>query len=298
MVRPKLLKIGDKVAVTAPSGKVEKDRVLKGVEIIQSWGLKVEISEHCFDNYYMFSSQDHNRLKDLQNYIDSEEIKAIFAARGGYGVNRIIDNLKLESLIKNPKWLIGFSDITLLHMHINKLAKIESIHGPMPNTIFENSIESIEALKQTLFNGKIQYNVNSEKHNRIGSCEGTLFGGNLAIICSAIGTNSFHIPKSGILFIEDIGEHHYKIDRMMYQLKRARVFDQINGLIVGSFSDTPDNKDRFGSNIEELIMEVTREYNLPTAFNFSAGHIGNNLPLIMGANTSLKIDQDITTITF
>lgn len=299
MITPDYLKAGDKIAIVAPAGKIAKDKVELAIQTLESWGLVVEVADHVFDSCFQYSSNDVNRVNDFQNALDNKEIKAIFCARGGYGSIRIIDELDFSVFKKFPKWIIGFSDITILHSHIHTNYKIESIHGTMAAGLNPESgiANSINSLKKVLFRETLKIEIETNALSKEGKANGILVGGNLAILCSLIGSVSDIETEGKILFMEEIGEHLYRIDRMMWMLKRAGKLDKLAGLIVGGFTDIPDKSSEFGKSAYEIITEAVEEFSYPVCFGFPAGHQEDNRALILGREVILEVD-DITKLKF
>lgn len=290
MIVPKYLSHGDTVGVVATAKKVNKENTLKGIEILKTWGLKVKVGRHIFHSFYQFAGTDEQRAEDLQGMIDDPEIKAIFMARGGYGSTRIIDQINFYSLTINPKWICGFSDITTFHLHLINFG-ITSIHSPMPSFFYTLNKKSLHWFKDLIFGKKMRFSVENHKLNKQGVAKGKLTGGNLSIICHTIGTKSEIVTKDQILFIEDVGEQLYHLDRMIVQLKRAGYLDDLAGLIVGQFSDMKDNEDVFGYDANEIIYSHTKEYNYPIAFNFPIGHTNENYAIPVGMEAKLIVEH-------
>ena len=295
MIVPKYLSAGDKIGVVATAKKVNKENTLKGIEILKKWGLKVKIGRHVFHSFHQFAGTDEQRAEDLQKMINNPDIKAIFMVRGGYGSTRIIDQINFHSLNTNPKWICGFSDITAFHLHLFKLG-ITSIHSPMPSFFHTLSEKSLHRFKDLIFGKKPQYNIKNHKLNRPGVATGKLTGGNLSIICHTIGTKSEIDTSDQILFIEDIGEQLYNLDRMIVQLKRAGYLKNLAGLIVGQFSDMKDNEDEFGYDANEIIYSHTKDYDYPIGFNFPIGHTSENYAIPVGIEAKLIVDQKGSTL--
>ncbi|TKC04869.1 S66 peptidase family protein [Pedobacter frigoris] len=279
--QPPYLKKGDKIAIVCPASRLPKN-IDKAISIFQEWGLEVVLGKTVTAEHNQFAGDDALRTKDLQQYLDDPEIKAIIAGRGGYGMIRIIDNLDFSTFEKNPKWIVGFSDITVLLSHIYANFGIQSIHAQMPYTFEEATTESLTSLKAALFGQEIKYDYQTYPKNRPGKMEGTLIGGNLTLLVMMVGSNSDIDYTDKILFIEDVGERPASIDRMMRMLDRAGKLSQLNGLIVGAFNELPDEKIPFGQTPEEIIMEVVHKYNFPVWFNFPVGHIDGNNAMIVG----------------
>ncbi len=287
--RPHFLKKGDTVAIIAPARKISEAELDPAIKILESWGLKVKSGKHIYAVDNQFAGTDAERCSDLQTMLDDSNIKAIFSARGGYGAVRIIDKLDFSGLKKNPKWIIGYSDVTVFHSHIHTHTGIETLHATMPIN-FTKDGESLEMLKKTLFGELPSYHIHSHKLNRHGEAEGILVGGNLSLLYALAGTPSDIDTKDKILFLEDLDEYLYHIDRMMIQLKRSGKLAGLKGLVIGSFSEMKDNTVPFGKTAEEIIADAVQEYDYPVCFGFTAGHGNKNLPLIMGGKISLGVD--------
>lgn len=293
---PPYLKRGDTVAITCPAKKLPVE-IDNAVRLLESWDLKVILGETVHASWHQFAGSDELRAADLQRFLDDTSVKAIFAARGGYGTIRIIDRIDFSSFRNHPKWIIGFSDITILHSHIQALYKTESIHGQMPLTIPDGSEISLETLRKALFNEKFEYSYESQVKNRDGKASGILMGGNLTLLMMMAGSVSEQDYSGKILFLEDVGEYLYSIDRMMWNLKRAGKLTDLKGLIVGAFTELKDNDIPFGQTAEQIIMEHVKEYDFPVCFNFPAGHIADNRALIFGRQVNLNIEgQSVTLI--
>lgn len=294
---PPYLTTGDTVAITCPAKKLPRD-ILDAVKLLESWGLNVVLGETVNASWHQFAGTDELRASDMQRFLDDTEIKAIFAARGGYGTIRIIDRLDFSSFRNHPKWIIGFSDITVLHSHIQALYKTESIHGQMPLTIPEGSEVSLETLRKALFNEPFEYEYKSGIKNRSGKANGQLIGGNLTLLMMMAGSISEQDYTGKILFLEDVGEYLYSLDRMMWNLKRSGKLTNLKGLIVGSFTEMKDNDIPFGQTAEQIIMDHVKEFDFPVCFNFPAGHIADNRALILGRQINLKIEGQQVRLTY
>lgn len=294
---PPFLKKRDKVAIVAPAGSISKG-MDDAVKLLQSWDLEVILGESIVSTFHQFAGDDKLRANDLQKMLDDDSIKAVFAARGGYGTVRIIDQLDFSNFVHKPKWVIGYSDITVLHCHIQALFGIATIHGQMPLTIPDATKISLETLRKALFGEDVSYSYKSRYANIDGSTEGLLVGGNLAILVSISGSVSEVDYTDKILFIEDVGEYYYSVDRMMRMLKRAGKLKNLKGLIVGGFTGMKDNEPGFGFSAQEIILDLVKEYNYPVATGFPAGHIDNNESLIFGKNVSLYIENELVTLTY
>ncbi|WP_140937422.1 S66 peptidase family protein [Sphingobacterium lumbrici] len=295
---PPYLQPGDKVAVVCPASYIKGDIEI-GVKTLESWGLTVQIGSSVTSQFHQFAGEDSLRASDLQQALDNPEIKAIIAGRGGYGSVRIIDNLDFNQFTANPKWLVGFSDITVIHSHIQRQFGIPTIHGQMAKSFADSTFEALETLKNALF-GKpmdITY-ANNDFPNRSGESEGILIGGNLAILQSILASVSDAKYDGKILFIEDVGESHYNVDRMLWTLKRADKFNNLKGLIVGGFTSLRDSEPPFGQRFEEIIMDKVNEFDFPIAFGFPAGHITDNRALVLGGKIKLNVEGTKVSLTY
>ncbi len=294
---PPYLTIGDTVGITCPAKKLPRD-IADAVKLLESWGLNVVLGETVHASWHQFAGTDELRASDMQRFLDDTQIKAIFAARGGYGTIRIIDRLDFSNFKNHPKWIIGFSDITVLHSHIQALYKTESIHGQMPLTIPEGSEVSLETLRKALFNEALEYTYKSEVRNRPGEANGLLIGGNLTLMVMMAGSVSEQDYSGKILFLEDVGEYLYSLDRMMWNLKRSGKLNDLKGLIVGSFTEMKDNDIPFGETAEQIIMDHVKEFDFPVCFNFPAGHIADNRALIFGRTVNMLVEENNVRLTY
>ncbi len=268
------------------------------VKLIELWGLEVVIGDTVTASYHQFAGDDALRARDMQRFIDDDSIKAIFAARGGYGTVRIIDHINFDKLKQNPKWIIGFSDITVLHSHLHQNYNLQTIHGQMPVNIPDASATSLQTLKKTLFGEEISYLIKPDPLNRVGKATGTLIGGNLSLLIAVLGSISDMDYSGKILFIEDVGEYLYAIDRMVRALDRAGKLTNLAGLIVGGFNDIKDNDISFGQTVPQIIMEVVKNYDYPVCFNFPAGHIPDNRALVLGREVEIIVIEHQSTIKY
>jgi muramoyltetrapeptide carboxypeptidase len=285
-MRPPFLKQGDEVAVVAPAGRTDAELIDAGITILQSWGLKVTYMPHAYGSFHQYSGSDWNRIDDLREAINNPRFKAIICTRGGYGCSRIVDKIDFSPLLQHPKWLVGFSDITVLHAHLHHL-RIESIHGSMLKH-FHNGAETVRA---ALFGTLIEHQTAGHPLNKAGHATGAIVGGNLTLINNLIGTPSDFSTFKKILFIEDVGEELYHLDRLMIQLKRTKKLEHLAGLIVGQFSDMKDSKTiPFGKTVEEIILEDVKEFRYPVCFNFPAGHIDDNHAFYLGRKSKLVVE--------
>ena len=301
LITPPALQKGDTIAIVAPAGilKNRKQVIDRAKKLAESWGLEVVYGKHLFNQAHHFSGTDDERCEDFQNALDNPNIKAIWAARGGYGSVRILDKLDFTKFKENPKWIIGYSDITAFHNHIHNLG-VETIHGIMGTSMQDKPeviAKSVESLRKALFGKPLYYETPFSKYNRLGKVSGELVGGNIAILASMLGSKSQISTDDKILFIEEIGEYKYSIDRMLQSLKRAGYFTKIKGVIVGDMTKVRKNSTPWGSTIEQLILDVIPN-NTPVLFNFPAGHEPDNRALIMGRVVDINIQEKITTVNF
>lgn len=292
MIFPEKLKIGDKIGIISTARKITYEELAAAIKIIESWGLKVELGSNLFEADDQFSGTLEQRITDLQAMIDDDSIKAILCARGGYGTVQIIDKINFYKLKNNPKWIVGYSDVTVLHSHLNKLG-IASLHATMPINFEKNTPKTLESLRSALFGLGNLTEINHHHYlNRFGTVEGEIIGGNLSILYSLLGSDSDIDTEGKILFIEDLDEYLYHIDRMMINLKRNGKFTKLKGLVVGSMSDMNDNTIPFGKKAEEIILSHTKEYNFPICFGFPAGHFDDNRALVFGKECTLDINEN------
>ena len=295
--QPPYLKKGDKIAIVSPAGKLKND-ILSAIAKLEEWGLQVILGKSVYADYHQFAGDDELRTADLQSFLDDSEIKAIIAARGGYGTIRIIDHLDFTRFNENPKWIIGFSDITVLLSHLLAVLNTQSIHGHMPASFKNATPHSLDSLRQALFGEPVSYTYQNLFKSRPGQAEGILIGGNLTMLVMTEGSVSAIDYTDKILFLEDVGERKYAIDRMMRMLKRSGKLSELKGLIIGAFTETGEENIPFGQSVEEIIMETAKEYNYPVCFNFPTGHIENNKAMIIGKAVKLNVNSDTTTLTF
>lgn len=295
MIIPPFLRSGATVAITCPSGYLAASHAEVAKETLTEWGFRVVVGDTVGNEYNYFSGDDDFRLQELQSFLDNPEIGAILAGRGGYGLSRIIDRIDFTRFLKHPKWLIGFSDITVLHAQIHSLCSVATIHGPMCHAFMEPEPTEKPWLShlQSMLNGyPLPYSLSGNEHNREGEAKGMLTGGNLAILAHLCGSRSQAATKDKILFIEDVSEYIYAIDRMLLTLKRAGMLQNLAGLICGGFSELKDTDRPFGAGIEEIVLEKVAEYGFPVCFGFPAGHIIDNYPLMLGGNHCLKVTKE------
>jgi muramoyltetrapeptide carboxypeptidase len=292
MRAPQYLKKGDKVAIAFPARFLEKEKIEAAVKKIQEWGLEVVLADNAFSRSHQFAGSDKQRLMAIQKLLDDESIRAIFCARGGYGTVRILYDLNFDGFKNNPKWLIGFSDITYLHLFVNQQLQVETVHAPMPiDYSGENSDkQSLGYLKSLLFGNEVKYTFNpTGKYNKEGTASGILTGGNLSVLYALLGTKTDPDTRQKLLFLEDLDEYLYHVDRMVQSLKHAGKLDNLAGLIVGGLNSMNDNKIPFGPTAPSIIHEAMKHKPYPGCFHFPAGHQKQNYPLILGRRATLEI---------
>ncbi|MEM8567871.1 MAG: LD-carboxypeptidase [Bacteroidota bacterium] len=298
MILPEMLKSGDAVGIVAPSRVIKPNQIERAEQIFSRWGLDVRKGSCLFESYGYFSGTDRQRLDDLQHFIHDPSIRAIFCARGGYGVTRIIDQLDLGPLTENPKWFIGFSDITALHLALANIG-IVSVHGLMPVQFdYFDADKSIESLRKLLFEGKGQIDALGSALNRAGRARAPIIGGNLSLIADSLGTASEIDAQDKILFLEEIDEYLYKIDRMLTQLKRAGKFETLKGLVIGDFSQMKDTQIPFGQSLEEIMVDKVKEYNYPLGFGFPIGHEIPNYSIPLMSEVDFEVKGHMSQLAF
>lgn len=299
MITPDFLKPGDKVGIVAPARKIDMNEIEAAIKVFRRWGIKVELGKNLFAKDRQFAGTDEQRAEDLQSMMDDPEIKAIICARGGYGTIKMMRFLDSLMLVKNPKWIVGYSDITALHAHLNQNLKVKSIHGIMPFNFPKDETENdaIKSLKKALWGFQNHYKIETHEFNREGNSQGELIGGNLSVLYSVAGTK-YDIETDGkILVLEDLDEYLYHIDRMMMNLKYSGKLENLKGLIVGAMTNMNDNQIPFGKTAYEIIRDAVQEYNYPVCYNFPVGHIENNYALILGNQTNMNVDVDRVIVT-
>ena len=294
---PPSLQKGDTIAIVSTARKNIDDNLKPAIDLLHSWGLEVVIGKTIGLDNNQLAGTDAERAADFQQQLDNPNIKAIWCVRGGYGTVRMIDLLDFTKFKQSPKWIVGFSDVTVIHSYINNL-NIATIHGAMPITVGKASVESIESLRKSLFGESLNYEIPFDAANRLGNTKGEIVGGNLSILYSLMGSNAQIDCKGKILFIEDLDEYLYHIDRMMMSLKRCGCFDGLNGLIVGTMTKMKDNDIPWGKNANQIIEDVTKGYSFPVLYNFPAGHFRDNRALIFGKQVSLEINKGTSKVTF
>ncbi len=298
---PPYLKKGDKVALVAPAGFLTDEKpILLAEQLLKSWGLEAVRGDFLLEQDGYFAGTDTQRLEDFQKALDNPKIKAIWAVRGGYGSMRILSKLNYTNFVKKPKWIIGFSDITVFHSVLHNRG-YKSIHGIMPIQLIKAAKETekaVESLYKALFGKDVESIITASKYNRIGSAEAVMVGGNLSLLQSLLGSPCQIKTRGKILFIEEVGEYLYKIDRLLQSLKSAGYFKDIIGLVVGNFSDIKTDGIVYNKTYQELILEVVEEYDYPVLFDVPAGHIADNRALILGGKALINVGEFVSCIRF
>ena len=296
-VMPEFLKKGDTVGITATARKIDLENLAPAIQLLESWGLKVVIGRTIGKEENQLAGPDWLRATDFQEMLDNPNIKAIWGAKGGYGTVRIIDKIDFTNFKKKPKWVVGFSDMTILHSHINNMG-IGTMHAMMALSTKTAAPESSESLRKALFGEKLEYRVPCHNFNREGKAEGELVGGNLSVLFSLMGSKSEINYNGKILFIEDLDEYLYHIDRMMMNLKRNGYFDGLKGMVIGGMTSMNDNEIPWGKDALEIIQDVTKGFSFPVVYNFPAGHLKDNRALILGKKVSLEVNDKESILQF
>jgi muramoyltetrapeptide carboxypeptidase len=296
MIQPSNLKKGDKIAIACPA-KSLKSPMTDAIKLLESWGLEVVLGESVNSIFHQFAGTDEMRAADMQKFINDDSVKAIIAARGGYGCIRIVDEIDWSPLIVDPKWIIGFSDITVFHLQLQSMG-LQSLHAQMPINIKESSKQGLETLRKALFGEDLEYQIETYDNNKIGESQAEIIGGNLTLLTACLGAKNDISYDGKILFIEDVNDYNYAIDRMLRTLDRAGKFKNLAGLIVGGFTDLKENDIPFGFTPYEIIQEIVSKYDYPVCYNFPAGHLPDNRALIFGEKVNLNVQKEKVTITF
>lgn len=291
---PAYLKKGDTIGIVCPSGYMPVEKAQTCIQVLKDWGYQVKVGKTLGSQFHYFSGTDEERLADLQLMLDDREVKAILCGRGGYGMSRIIDQLDFRQFKKNPKWIIGFSDITVLHAHLYTQFKTASLHSPMAAAFNDGEFknEYIQSLKKVLKGNVMSYRCDVHPFNQKGTAIGELVGGNLSLVAHLIGTSSSFLTKGKILFLEDVGEYIYNIDRMLIQLDRAGVLSKLAGLVIGGFTEMKDTVTPFGTSVTEVIRERVCKYHYPICFDFPVSHSKENYPLKIGVKHELTVAKN------
>lgn len=281
MITPSSLSSGSKIALVAPARKVAEDDIAFAVEYIRQRGFVPIYDERLFLSHNQFAGNDEQRASVLQHYLDADDIDAIMCVRGGYGTVRIIDRLDFDKFLQKPKWIVGYSDVTVLHAKMQSIG-IESLHATMPINFQDNSKQALDTLFDALCGKEIKYDLPQPSLDILSKMQGEVVGGNISVLYSLLGSDIFPDVEGKVLFLEDLDEYLYHIDRMMMAFLRAGIFDKIGGLIIGGLTKMHDNAIPFGMTAEEIISEKIKDKNIPTVFNFPAGHINDNRAIILG----------------
>jgi muramoyltetrapeptide carboxypeptidase len=293
-ISPPFLEAGDTIGICCPAGAVDAAKMEAMYRQIRQWGFELKIGKNVGKSYFKFSATDKERLEEVQDLLDDENVKAIFFARGGYGAVRIIDQLDFTSFNKKPKWLVGYSDITCFHSHLHTNFQTITLHAHMGSAYIreKQDVPSTQSIYDALTGVPHHYKAKPHSLQRTGQATGQIVGGNLALLSDLVGTKSDLDTNGKILFIEDISEYRYNIDRMMWQLLRAGKLDELAGLIVGSFNDTQDNEIPFGITEQEIVHEKVKKFKYPVCFDFPVGHQAQNLALKIGSHYKLIVEKN------
>jgi len=302
LIKPDYLKAGDTVLIVSPAGVLrnKEARIQQAKDLLKGWGLNVVVGKNVFNQNNQFSGTDEERCEDFQKALDDPTISAIWCSRGGYGTVRILDALDYTKFKANPKWLIGYSDITALHNQFHNLG-YESIHGIMGVSLTDDITEvqdNVDSFKDAIFGKPLSYKIESSEYNKQGTATGQLVGGNLTLLHTMLGSVTTIDTSGKILFFEEVGEYAYHIDRMLQSLKRAGYFENCKGIIVGDISRVRKNSTDWGKPMEQLILDVVSEYDFPVLFNFPAGHADDNRSLILGRTIELTVGDEQSTVDF
>ncbi|APY09659.1 LD-carboxypeptidase [Winogradskyella sp. J14-2] len=302
LITPKYLKMGDTVAIVAPSGILNnrEREVQQAIDLLNDWGLNTILGEHVFSKADHFAGTDAERCEDLQKAMDDPTVSAIWCARGGYGTVRILDKLDYTKFKEKPKWVIGYSDITALHNQLHNEG-FESLHALMCVSLTQDIAEvqaSVDTFKAALFGNPENYVLEGSEYNRVGEATGQLIGGNLTMLHTMLGSDTSLDTSGKILFIEEIGEYKYHIDRMLQSMKRAGYFEKLKGLVIGDMSKLRKNTTLWGTSIEQLILDALSDYDFPIAFNMPAGHEKDNRALVLGRTVELKVGMEKSSLKF
>ena len=296
---PPYLQKGDTIGIVCPAGAMPVEKVSECIRILnEDWGFTTKVGKTVGNMYHYFSGTDEERIADLQEMLDDDTVKAVLCARGGYGLTRIIDKIDFKKFKKQPKWVIGYSDVTVLHSHIYSQYYISSLHSPMAGAFNEEGYknEFVQSLRNALEGKKLKYTCPVHEFNRKGVAVGELVGGNLALLAHQVGTDSDIKTRGRILCIEDISEYLYNIDRMLHQLKRSGKLSKLAGLIVGGFTETQDTERPFGQTAYEIIRDIVKEYDYPVCFDFPVSHTERNYALKIGVGYKLKVTKSKVTL--
>ena len=297
MITPEFLQKGDTVAILATARKIDAVNLQPAVKLLESWGLHVVLGKTIGKEENQLAGPDWLRATDFQEMLDNPKIKAIWAAKGGYGTVRIIDRIDFTNFKKKPKWIVGFSDVTVLHSHLNNMG-IETLHAMMAVSAKTATPEAIESLRKALFGQKLEYKLPKHNFNKNGKASGELVGGNLSVLYSVMGSKSEIDFKGKILFIEDLDEYLYHIDRMMMNLRRNGYFDGLKAVVIGGMTEMNDNEIPWGKDALQIVQDVLKDYKFPIIYNFPAGHIKDNRAMIFGKTVSIEVNDSGSTVKF
>ncbi|MFO8021977.1 MAG: LD-carboxypeptidase [Perlabentimonas sp.] len=300
LITPPFLKKGDTIGIVAPARKVTRSDVEPAIKLFEKWGFKVLLGKNLYKTYNQFAGTDLERAADFQSMMENPKVKAIVCARGGYGTVKVLEHINLRALQRDPKWVVGYSDVTVLHSILNSWYMVETLHGTMPFNFPKDGSdnEATISLRSVLLGESPTYNAEPHSFNRLGAASGMFVGGNLSILYSLSGTDADINTEGKILFIEDLDEYLYHIDRMMMNLKRSGKLRNLAGLVVGGMSDMNDNPTPFGKDALEIIHETVKEYDYPVCYNFPAGHVERNLTLIMGRPAEVVVNEHGASLVF
>jgi len=297
MITPKFLQKGDTIGILATARKIDASTLKPAIKLLESWGLHVELGRTIGKDENQLAGPDWLRATDFQEMLDNPRISAIWAAKGGYGTVRIIDRIDFSRFKKDPKWIVGFSDVTVVHSHLNNM-DVGTIHAMMAISASTATPAAIESLRKALFGEKLEYDIPPHPFNKNGKATGEIVGGNLSVLTSILGSKSAIDYKGKILFIEDLDEYLYHIDRMMMNLKRNGYFDGLKAVIVGGMTSMNDNDIPWGKDALQIIQEVLKDYDFPIIYNFPAGHIKDNRALILGKTVSIDVNAKKSIVKF
>jgi muramoyltetrapeptide carboxypeptidase len=295
VIIPPYLSTGDTIGIVCPAGYMPLEKAQTCIDTLKSWGFNVKPGKTLGgDSANYFSGTDQERLQDLQQMLDDDDVHAVLCGRGGYGLGRIVDDISFRKFKKNPKWIIGYSDITVLLSHIYSNYKIAGLHSPMAAAFNDGGAETdyVLSLKRAITGEPLSYNCPTHAYNKTGEAEGELVGGNLSLLVHLSGTSSDIKTKDKILFLEDVGEYLYNIDRMLWHLKRNGKFDKLAGLIIGGFTDTKDTDRPFGKPVHDIIHEIVKDHDYPICFGFPVSHSTENYALKTGVVHRLNVNSD------
>jgi len=298
IIIPPYLKPGDTVGILCTARAITEEELAPSISLLKSWGLKVKLGNTIGKRLHQMGGSDEEKVKDFQTMIEDSSVSCVWCARGGYGTVRIVDEINFAPLVKNPKWILGFSDITVLHSHLLQQYNLANFHGPLCSTIEKSSANAIESLKAALFGEDLSYTCAAHELNTSGEARGIVCGGNLSLLISLLGSESEIDTDGKILFIEDLDEYLYHIDRMMMALKRAGKLEKLAALVVGGLTEMRDNEVPFGKNAHSIVAEHIAEYSYPVCFGFPAGHQTENRTLKMGTSAQLSVKHESATLSF